>query len=493
MSTTSRTPRTLVGFDPAPPLRRRPGGLILGVLTVMATGAVIGIFAADDSLLVGLFALLLMLSMVLLRIPIALTLIVPALLGMWSIGGMRLLRSMLSTAPFTEIASWSLSVIPMFVFMGVVLASTGLAESMYRVARQWLWWLPGGLAVGTNFAGAGLAAVTGSTMGTIYTLARVGVPEMLKAGYDRRLAIVSIMAAGLPGQLIPPSIMLIVYAGIVQSPVGSQLMAGVVPGVLVAGVFAAVLMTIGYLTRGSLVHHSSEPRAGFGMMMRSLGQIWPIPVIMVIIIGGMFTGFFTATEAGAAAAVVTVVLGAAKFAKARNWRPLGDAILETLGSTGMIFLLILGASYFSNLLSLTGISAAFADLIDDAGFTRLTFLLVMFVVYLILGMFMDTLSMILLTVPVLLPTFASLDISPIWFGVFVVLMAEVGLYTPPVGMLSFLIHGLLQNPQVNLGRRITLGDVFVAAFWLLPGVLVVVALLIFFPEIALWLPSLSAE
>lgn len=484
------SPATAEAVDPR---KRKPRGVLLGLLVAVSVLCAAGIFFDGTSKMgVGILALLLMLCMVLLRIPVAFSLIVPALLGMWAIGGMRLLGSMLATGPFIEVASWSLSVIPMFVLMGVILANTGLAEAMYRVARQWLWWLPGGLAVGTNMAGAGLAAVTGSTMGTIYTLARVGIPEMLKAGYDRRLAIVSVMAAGLPGQLIPPSILLIVYAGIVQVPVGPQLLAGVVPGIVVALLFSVILFGVAaVMKRRGGSDSAATGKTSLPEMGKALVAVWPIPVVMFIIIGGMFTGFFTATEAGAAAAVVTILFGVVQFAKRRNWRPFAEAVVETLGSTGMIFLLIIGAAYFSDLLTLTGISQAFADAITGAGFDRVTFLLVMLVVYLVLGMFMDTLSMILLTVPVLIPTLETLDISLIWFGIFVVLMAEMGLFTPPVGMLSFLIHGMLQDPKINLGTRITLGDVFMAALLLLPGVVVMVVLLIAWPDIVLWLPNLS--
>lgn len=475
----------------------RPTGLLLVGMLVVTCGVVVTMATTEDRLLVGGMGLLLMLLLMLLRVPVALALIIPGLLGIFVIGGPIMLESMVSRIPYNSIASWSLSVIPMFVFMGLLVATTGIAQSIYRAAQHWLWWMPGGLAVGTNLAGAGLAAVSGSTMGSAYALARIGVPEMLRMGYNKRVAIMAVMAAGLPGQLIPPSILLVIYAGIVQTPVGPQLMAGVFPGLLVAIAFALIMLFMAITTggrNGGQVDRSH--RTSLTGLVKVTLRAWPVPILILIIIGGMFSGIFTATEAGAAAALVVAVLGVTQGLRSRDWTPMRDAVVGTLRSTGMIFLLLIGATFLTEMFTLTGVSTHFEIWVSEAGFNRTTFLLVMIGVYILLGMAMDTLAMMMLTIPVLVPTLESLDIPLVFFGVFVVLIAEIGMLTPPVGILAYILHGLFQDPKVNLGQKITLRDVFTAVAWILPGAVLVLLLLIWFPEIATYLPdsmSTSAE
>lgn len=494
LATGGRSPSTINLKQAGTFVKKRPTGWLLIVLLVIAVGSTIGMFVADQREVVGGLGLVLMLAMIFLKIPIAFSLLVPGLLGMWSIRGFRLIESIFSSAPYGEISSWSMSVIPMFVLMGMLLSATGLTTNLYRAAQQWLWWLPGGLAVGTNVAGAGLAAVSGSTIGTSYALGRVGIPEMIRAGYDRRIAVLAVMSAGLPGQLIPPSILLIIYAGLVETPVGPQLLAGVIPGVLIAIIFCFIFIVVAlFFRRHGGGDITTEHRVPFPTMLRSLLSSWPVPILMVVIIGGMFSGVFTATEAGAGAAIVAALLALGTVAKTKNWRPLREAAVDTVSTTGMIFLLLIGAMVLSDMLTQTGISAGFANLITSAGFDRVTFLLVMIVVYLILGMGMDTLAMMALTVPVLVPTLASLDISLLWFGVFVVLLGELAVLTPPVGVLTYIIHSMVQSPKVNLGVKISLKDVFVAVLWVLPGATLLLLLLIWFPEIATFLPDQMAR
>lgn len=475
-----------------PAVKKRSGGaLMISLLVTMVVSAVL-MFVVEQREIIGALGLVLMLAMIFLKIPIVYSLLVPGLLGMWSINGFRLVDSIFSSAPYGQVASWSLSVIPMFVLMGMLLSATGLTSNLYSAMKQWLWWLPGSLAVGTNAAGAGLAAVSGSTIGTTYALGRVGIPEMLKAGYDRRIALLAVMASGLPGQLIPPSILMLIYAGLVETPIGPQLLAGVIPGLLVASIFGVIFIFLAiFLKNGGRA--SSSDRVGFGTMVMSLLKAWPVPVLMVVIIGGMYSGVFTATEAGAAAAIVAVFLALGTLVKTKDWRPMRDAVVDTVSTTGMIFFLMIGAMVLSEMLTQTGISTGFAELIMSAGFDRITFLLVLILVYLVLGTGMDTLALMVLTVPVLIPALESLDISLLWFGVFVVLLGELAGLTPPVGVLIYVIHAMVQDPKVNRGVKITLNDVFTSIWWVLPGAVVVLLILIFFPELATWLPDQMAQ
>lgn len=472
----------------------RPGGWLLISLAAVAALSALGMVLLEDRLLIGVLGFVLMLVLILIRTPIAVALLVPGLLGIFSIGGMRLLQSLGGSVPYTAVASWSLSVLPMFILMGLLVASSGMAKNLFVMAQRWLWWLPGGLAIGTNLAGAGLSAVSGSTLGTTYALGRVAMPEMLRAGYDKRVAMVAVMAAGLPGQLIPPSILLVIYAGLVQAPVGPQLIAGILPGVVVAIVFAVIMFftALAFGRRGGGAINRSM-KAPFSTMLRSALAAWPVPVLMLVIIGGMFSGVFTATEAGAGAALVAGILALAMAWKRHDWKPLRSGLNDTLQTVGMVFVMLIGAQFLTEMFLLTGVTTYFQQWVVDAGFNRISFLLVMMVFYLLLGLAMDTLPMLLLTIPVLVPTLDSLGIPLIFFGVFVVLLAEIANLSPPVGILLYVLHGMFQDPKVNLGQKISLRDVFNAVWLVLPGAILVLLLMVFFPDIVMFLPDLAAE
>ena len=221
----------------------RAGWIVFALTVAVVVASTVALFLPLKPEAIGIAACVLMLDADLpARCPVAVAMIVPALLGSYALRGERLVESILTTLPYQQVANWTLSVVPMFILMGLLLWKAGLTESLYAAGRHWLGWLPGGLAVGTNLAGAGLASVSGSSVGTTYALARIGIPEMLKAGYDKRLAIGAVIVAGLPGQLIPPSIMLVIYAGIAEVPIGPQLLAGIGPGLLVAALFTVMIV-----------------------------------------------------------------------------------------------------------------------------------------------------------------------------------------------------------------------------------------------------------
>lgn len=461
--------------------------LVIAGLVVGLTALMFGPFVREA---IGGFAIALMLVLIFLKVPVGISLTLPGLLGLFALTGWQAAESLLTTLPYNEVSKWQLSVIPMFVLMGLLLWKSGLTERMYEAARHWLGWLPGGLAIGTNTAGAGLAAISGSTVGTTYALARIGIPEMLKAGYDKRLAIGAVVVAGLPGQLIPPSIFLVIYAGIAQVPVGPQLIAGIGPGLLVATCFGTMILLLAVLRPSAAGRGGTPPaRVTMGTRLRSLVAIWPLPVLIGVVIGGMFSGVVTATEAGAAGALGATLLALWYRRGDKPLQAVSSAATHTVASVGSIFLLLVGAYALSRLLAISGIGSSFSTWVSDLGLGRMEFLLVLVVAYLILGMFMDPLAIMLLTVPLLVPTLTSMDISLIWFGVFVVFMAELAIITPPVGILSFIIHKVAQDPEVNQGQTITLGDVFKSVAWFIPATAVVCVLLILVPEIATYLPD----
>lgn len=466
---------------------------VFAITMTCLLGSTIAMFLPLIPEAIGLAAIVMMLCLIFLRLPVALAMIVPAFLGMYALRGELLVESMFTTLPYSQVAQWTLSVVPMFILMGLLLWRAGLTESLYLAGRKWLGWMPGGLAVGTNLAGAGLASVSGSSVGTAYALARIGIPEMLKAGYDKRLAIGAVIVAGLPGQLIPPSIMLVIYAGIAEVPVGPQLLAGIGPGILVAILFTVMIVIFAKRWAPSVAEDAADQaEVTWGDRFGSLVKVWPVPLLIVVIVWGMFSGTFTATEAGAVAALVSLVI---TFIWKRGDKPLravADASVATVSSVGGIFFMLVGVEALSRMFTLTGISTGFAELVESMDLNRVTFLLMMMVVYIVLGTFMEPLPMMVLTIPILMPTLASLDISLLWYGAFAVLMGELAVVTPPVGILAFIIHQITKEPEVNQGQDIRLNDVFNACWWFMPMAIVVTVVLIFFPEISTWLPDMAS-
>ncbi|GAA5080846.1 tripartite ATP-independent transporter DctM subunit [Thermocatellispora tengchongensis] len=471
----------------------RRSWIVLAISAIVVAGSTAGMFLPLVPEAIGVLACVLMIGLIFLRVPVAIAMIIPALAGMYALRGPLVVRSTLTTLPYQQVANWTLSVVPMFILMGLLLWKAGLTQGLYAAGRQWLGWLPGGLAVGTNLAGAGLASVSGSSVGTTYALARIGVPEMLKAGYDKRLAIGSVIVAGLPGQLIPPSIMLVIYAGIAEVPVGPQLLAGIGPGILVAVLFTVMIVIFARRWAVAAPGRAEEhPEADWRGRFASLLRVWPVPLLIALIVAGMFSGVFTATEAGAVAALFSVGITLLWKRGDRPWRAIADAATATVSSVGAIFLMLVGVEALSRMFTMTGISTGFAELVDGLNLGRVQFLLLMTLIYIVLGTFMEPLPMMVLTVPILMPTLEALDISLLWYGVFAVFMGELAVVSPPVGILAFIIHGICKDPEVNQGRHISMNDVFNALWWFMPMAIVVTVVLIFFPEIATFIPDLTS-
>lgn len=453
-----------------------------------------GVFTSPTSEIAGIWSVVLMLVLMFLSVPVGFALIIASLIGLYATSGIAATVSVLSTAPYSAVSDWSLSVLPMFILMGMLLARSGLTTKVYRASEQWLSWLPGGAGIGTVAAGAGLSSVSGSTIAMTYTLGRAGIPEMLRAGFDKRLAVGAVVVAGLPGNLIPPSILLVVYAGIASVPVGPQLIAGVVPGIALAILAAVFIFIVGLFAprlvgKGKAAQHHQQTRITWRQRFQSLGQIWSLPVVMAVLFGGMFSGVFTPTEAGAAAALVALFLTVYYLRKEKPLAAIADSAFSTVSATAAIFFILIGAEMLTRMMATTGLAPLLANAIMNLGLGRVGFLLVLVLLYLFMGMFFDTISMMLLTLPVLLPILEVMEIDLLWFGVFVVLLGELAMLTPPVGILSYIVHGITKNPDVNLGHDISIVDVFVSVLFFLPVALIFLLILILWPDIIEWLPA----
>ncbi|MFV0443451.1 MAG: TRAP transporter large permease, partial [Planctomycetaceae bacterium] len=472
------------------PWSHRTSALVTGVMGVLLVASVVTVFSPIPREGKGAAALILLLVLIFLRVPVGAALGLGGLAGILSIGGLNAVASAAGNIAFAQIAVWSLSVIPMFIFMGLLLWRSGLTSLLYDAAKVWLGWMPGGLAVTTNVAGAGLGSVSGSTIGITFALARLAIPEMLRAGYDRRLATGSVLVSGLAGQLIPPSVLLVVYAGIAGTPVGQQLISGVVPGLLLAGTFVITIILVSGV-RPSWAPRPPRQHVPMSTRIVVTAKALPVLLIAVMIVGAIQSGLATPTESAAfgvlGAAILTVV-----YNRRDSLRVIGETLLETAVSCAALFFLIAGAGFVTRMLSTSGLSKQLQVFIDGLGIGNTLLLLLIMLLFLLMGMFLDTTPILLLVVPILIPILVTRDIDLIWFGVFTVILCELGIVSPPVGMLSFIVHKITRQPEVNLGQRISLSDVFVGGSLFLPIVLVLVVVLILFPEIVAWLPSLAA-
>lgn len=464
----------------------------VAVPMILIPALIAGMFVIDTKEVQGGLGLVLMLVLLLIHVPVGAAMGIAGILGLLAIGGFSVATRSLIQLPFTAVRGWSLSVIPMFILMGLLLWRAGATGRVYDAARVWLGWLPGGLAMTTNAAGAGLAAVSGSTIGITYAIGRIAIPEMLRSGYDRRLAAGSVLMAGTGGQLIPPSILSVVYAGVVEVPVGRQLLAGMLPGVVLVSSYGLLILVLS-IVRPKFAPRPETQRETWATRARVAVRAWPVPTLTVIVLGGLYSGVFTATEAGAIGALFALVVAVFFLPRKDLGENVRLALVETVAAVGAIFFLLVGAAFLNRLVALSGLGAVAAESIDGFGLSALQFMFVMVLVYLALGLFMEPVAMILITLPILLPSLQSLDIDLVWFGAFVVLLGELAILTPPVGILAFVVYKICQEREVNLGQRITIGDVFTAAAWFLPISVVTLLAIILFPEVVLWLPDTAGR
>ncbi len=416
-----------------------------------------------------------MLGMMLIGFPIAVAM---AMVGI--LGGM-----LAYGAPFIDSIApvvWGvhndnlLTAIPLFVLMGELLLRSGIADRMFHALAAWLGRLPGGL-LHTNIGCSALfAATSGSSVATAATIGTVALPSLHKRGYPMHLSLGSIAAGGTLGILIPPSVNLIVYGSLTDTSIGKLFIAGIIPGLLLTACFMAFILVHALVTGTSI----REEKVPLGQRLRLLKDLVPPAVVFLIVMGSLYTGLATTTESAALGVVASLLF--AWHGRKLGWTLLQHCFVQTAKTSGMILLIITAAFILNLAISLTGVAEAMTTWVTSFGLSPTELLLALVLFYLLLGMFMDVLSMMVATIPVTFPIVTSLGVDPVWFGIFIVLMCELGLITPPVGMNLFVVHGI--RPDSG-GIR----DAIVGA---LPYVLILIAftvLLITWPGIATWLPG----
>jgi len=425
---------------------------------------------------IGLFTLVVMLAI---RVPVGIALSVVSLIGITLVRGPAAAFGALRSLPYDFAAVWTLSAIPMFLLAGAIVSNAGLTTGLFRAMRVWLGWLPGGVAVATNFAGAGFAAASGSSIATTATLGRIAVPEMLDNKYDPGLATGVASAVGTLGAVIPPSIIIVLYAVFAQAPVGQVLIAGILPGLLTAFCYAGMII-IRCKLKPELAPRIPSPKLSLREHLQLFVPIWPLPLLVLCIVGGIYSGLMTATEAGAVGAVLAILTSMLQFRF--SFAMLKKSLFEAAETTAGLLMIAVGAILFTRFLALSGVPTALSDIIVAYGTSTLSIVLLIAVVYLFLGCFLDPIGIMLLTLPVLLPVFDAADISLIWIGILLVKLVEIGMLTPPVGLNVFIMKGVI-------GDRVPLTTIFRGVGWFLVAEIVVMTLLIAFPQITLFLPS----
>ncbi|MEO8650651.1 MAG: TRAP transporter large permease [Hyphomicrobiaceae bacterium] len=379
-----------------------------------------------------------------LRVPIGAAMLLTGLCGTWIVTGSLVpALAALKTLTFDTFSSHSLSIIPLFLLMGQFATRSGLSEALFRATADWVGHRRGGLAIAAVGACAGFGAVCGSSLATAATMGQVALPELRRNGYSGALATGVLAAGGTLGILIPPSIILVIYAVLTEQNIVKMFMAALVPGIFAA---LGYILTVAIIVRVSPSSSGALPRKSMAERWASLQGVWPVAAIFVLVIGGIYAGWFTPTEGAAVGAVAT---GVYALATGRlDWPALVACALETASATAMIYFVILGAAVFNTFLALTQLPQAAANWVQVSGLAPLVILALILVCYLVLGCVMDSLSMMLLTIPVFFPVVMALDFglnpeeTAIWFGILVLIVVEVGLITPPVGLNLFIINSM---------------------------------------------------
>jgi len=425
-------------------------------------------------LILTLFLLLLLLF---LGMPVAFSLGISGIVGMYFTGGFDGVYSLVFTVPYRTAASYTLSVIPMFVLMAQAVSQSGLVGHVFEAARKWLERLPAGMAIAAIFSSAGVAAMSGSSVASAATTASIVIPEMKKSGYKTHVAAGVVTVAGTLAIMIPPSVGLVIYGVITENSIGQMLIAGIIPGIMTALVYVVGVIVWQKLRPGAMPPVTSQ--YSWGQRLASLKPIWPFMVLVFLVIGSIYLGWATVTEAASVGALGSLVIPIIQGRM--GIKDIIPAVVRTLEITTMIFTIIIGAMIFGYFLTLTQAPSKLITLISQMNLAPWMVMMLFLLILGALGLMLDQLAIVLITLPLMYPVVMDLGYHPIWFGIIVVKVAEIGLITPPVGMNAYV---------VSASTGIPLETVFRGVGVMLFFELVTLALLLSFPALTTWLPSM---
>ena len=426
--------------------------------------------------LVGILGLAGLFLLIFLRVPIGIALAIAGALGYWALSGLDPTLALLGSVPFEIAYNYDLSIIALFVLMGNFAMVSGMSRDLYDMARSLVGHWPGGLASATVVGCAGFAAVSGSSLASAVTMGRVALPEMKRHDYHPRLATGCVAAGGTLGILIPPSTGFIIYALLTEESIGQLFLAGVLPGILLTGLFMA---TIAILTRLNPEIGPRAPRLAWWERLRSVGRSLSLVGIVFAVLGGIYFGVFTPVEAAAVGAFLTLVLTIVR--RRLTLETLKFCILETVKTFAFVYLIVIGAFLFNPFLAVTQIPANLAAAMPGLDLSPVVILIVIVLGYIVLGTFLEGLAMMVLTLPIVFPLIKDMGYDPIWFGALLVVILEMSLISPPLGLNVFVVKGIAEG--------VPMGEIFrgIIPFW--GAMLICAALLIAFPDIALILPE----
>ena len=429
-----------------------------------------------DPLLVGVTAFLVLVFLLAITVPIGVAMMLCGVGGLAMIIGLVPSLSLFGTTVMQSVVTYDLSIIPLFILMGALASRSGLSQELYDAFNAWSGGFRGGLALATVGACGAFAAICGSSVATAATMSKVALPEMKKYRYSDSMATGSVAAGGIIGILIPPSVILVLYGLLTESSIGDLFIAGFLPGILTILVF---MIVISIVTR---LHPESGPageKSTWKQKLNATLKTWAIMALFATVIGGIYFGVFTPTEAAGVGAFGALFIAFSR--KRLNREMLNETLLETGQTSAMIFTILIGAITLNNLVIFSGLANALADFVSGLDMSPATVMLIILLMYLIMGCFLDALAMILLTVPIFYPIVLDLGYDPIWFGIIVVMVVELGLITPPIGMNVFVIKGMAQSvPLVAIYKGVLP--------FVIGQVLLIIAVFLI-PDIALWLPE----
>ena len=431
----------------------------------------------SEQTLVAVIGCIAVLVLMLIRVPIAVSLGSVAVAGFAYLVGPQAALGILIDSPIRTVTNYSFSVVPMFILMGALVSASGMSRELFRAANAWVGHLPGGMAIATIFACGGFAAINGSSVASAATMTQVALPEMRRAGYDPGLSAGVVAAGGTLGIMIPPSVMFILYAILTETDVAALFIAGVIPGLIAIVLYC---ITILILYRVKMEWLPRGQRTDLPERLESLRDIWATFLLFGLVMGGIYGGVVTVTEAAGVGAFGALVIGVARGRL--SWSAIVDCLVEALRTSATIFFILIAAFLFQYFLAVSQMSQLLGDFLTSLPVGPLGVVIVILAFYIIAGMFVDELAIILLTIPIVFPIVVGLGFDPIWFGVLVVVTVQIGLIAPPVGIICFIMNNMV--PDIGLV------NIYKGAMPFVIADIVWLALLVAFPSLSLFLVKL---
>lgn len=427
---------------------------------------------------IGLISVAAIVGLIYMGMHVAIVLASVSFIGLWVFKGKFALSVTLLTQAVTEsISSYAFGVVPLFVLMGLLVGKADIGRDTFRAANHFLHRILGGLGIATVIANTAFAAVTGISIASAAVFTRVAVPEMLRLGYQPRFAVGVVTGSSVLGMLIPPSLLLIVYALVAEQSVGAMFVAGIVPGLLLAAIFCSIIAGMARLSPRRVFKRKAEANGREDLSnAQALMLLLPLITLIGLVLGGIYGGFFTPTEAGAAGVAGAFII--ALLRRRLTWPSFWETLLQAGQITASISLLVIGATVYSRMVSIMGLPNALADYVSTAELSFLALILIYVAIVIALGTLIDAISIILIMIPIFLPLVSAFPTAdPIWFGILTVIAAEIGLLTPPMGLSAYVVKSSLANPDISLA------DIFLGTMPFVLGMVAVVLLIVAFPQL----------